>query len=146
MKIRNFFLLSVLSSVIMLQACSEDDDNGPSKPEIDNFIVESEGGGDQITRGGQISYEADIASTSDAKLDYFHVEIHDEPESGKAEDEYKIIDKDFTDNIRDLRNTHLHEHITVPDTANTGTYHFHLTVVDKDGNTNNAETHIEVFE
>ena len=145
MKLRNIFFLSVLSSVLVLQACSKDENNGPSKPEIDKFIVESEGG-DQIKRGGQISYEADIASTSDAKLDYYHVEIHDEPESGKAEDEYKIIDKDFTDNFTDLRNTHLHDHITVPETANTGTYHFHLTVVDKDGNTNNAETHIEVVE
>lgn len=145
MKIKSLFILSAFSAALLFHACSEDDNNGPSKPEVENFVVESEGG-NEITRGGQISYEADVTSTSDAKLDYYHVEIHDEPESGKEADEYKIIDADLTEDFEGLRNTHLHKHIDVPDTANIGSYHFHLMVVDKDGNTNSVEKHIEVVE
>ncbi|MBA7556793.1 hypothetical protein ES705_49512 [subsurface metagenome] len=67
------------------------------------------------------------------------------------EDEYKIIDDDFKDKstFKGLVNAHVHEHIVVPDTANLGSYHVVIIVVDEDGNsadTEELETHIEIIE
>ena len=76
-------------------------------------------------------------------------EFHDHPASGVVADEYKIIDDQFTDNFKGLKNAHVHKHITVSDTANLGSYHVVVIVVDEDGNssdTETLETHIEIIQ
>jgi hypothetical protein len=82
---------------------------------------------------------------------FYHIEIHDHPESGLVEDEYRIIDASFKDEaiFKGLREAHVHEHVTVPDNANLGEYHVVIVVVDEAGNsvdTENGDAHIEVVE
>ena len=147
MKKLSVFILSAFLAFSFV-GCNDDDDNNgsESKPVISNFSVESEArGGNTITTGGIISFEFDVNMESSDKLSKYHIEIHDEPESGLAADEYKIIDEDFTD-IDGLRNTHIHDHIEVPVEASTGNYHFHLTVTSQEGYTATEEAKLEVVE
>lgn len=142
-----FFLASVL-----FFSCDKDDVTPEITPEITNVVAENHGdGSSEIAIGGTISVDFDAKTRSGAKLDFYHIEIHDHPTSGLIEDEYKIIDDDFKDKstFKGLINAHVHEHITVPDTANLGDYHVVVIVVDEDGNSSDTEaleTHIKIVE
>ncbi len=143
-----FFLLSL---IILVPSCSDDEETEIT-PEISNVeAINHSTGSDTIARGEQIAVDFDAVTRSDARLDYYHIEIHDHPESGLVTDEYKIIDSSFTDvsTFSGLMNSHVHQHITVPDTANLGSYHVVVVVVDQDGysaDTEELETHIVIVE
>ncbi len=149
---KNFLKFSVLflfASFIFISC--EDDEEQEVTPEITNVVAENHDGGTQIPRGGTISVNFDAKTRSGAKLDFYHIEIHDHPASGAVEDEYKIIDDDFKNlsTFKGLINAHVHEHIVVPDIANLGSYHVVIVVVDEDGNstdTETLETHVEIVE
>lgn len=118
---------------------------------INNVVAENHDGGTEVPRGGTISVNFATFAGDDARLDFYHIEIHDHPTSGYVEDEYKIIDADFKDKsiFKGLRNATVHEHVHVSDTANIGSYHVVIVVVDEDGNsvdTETLETHITVVE
>jgi len=139
---------AIALSAILVFSCNKEDEE---KLSISNILVESHEGSTEIPLGGSVGIEFDAIAGEAARLDYFHLEIHDHPESGKVEDEYKIIDDSFKDEdlFKGLRNAHVHKHISIPDTANLGSYHVVITVVDEDGNsinTENLETHITVIE
>lgn len=142
-------ITALLAFVISLQfSCTEDE----ITPEISNVSAENHNSGNTLIAAGEtISVNFDAKSRSGARLDFYHIEIHDHPVSGQVSDEYKIIDDDFRNlsTFKGLINAHVHEHITVPDTANTGSYHVVIIVVDEDGNssdTEELETHIEIIE
>ncbi|NJM15071.1 MAG: DUF4625 domain-containing protein [Bacteroidales bacterium] len=105
-----------------------------------------------IARGGTIAVLFSAVAGDDARLDFYHIEIHDHPASGAIEDEYKIIDDDFKDKtiFKGLRSVeNMHQHVSVPDTANLGPYHVVVTIVDEAGNSVNTEeleTHITIVE
>jgi hypothetical protein len=118
---------------------------------ITNLVAENHDGGTEVPRGETISVNFTATAGNDARLDFYHIEIHDHPESGLIEDEYRIIDNDFKDKstFKGLRNANVHEHITVADTANLGEYHVVIVVVDEAGNsvdTENGDAHIIVVE
>ncbi len=149
MKSRFFYLL-LLSLIILVLACNDEETD--LTPEItDVEAINHSTGSDTIARGEQVAVDFDAYSRSDARLDYYHIEIHDHPESGLVTDEYKIIDSSFTEvaTFSGLKNSHVHQHITVPDTANLGSYHVVVVVVDQDGysaDTEELETHIVIVE
>ena len=149
---KNLFKISAafLLVSLLLFSCEKEEDKEIT-PLISNVVAENHDGGKQIPLRGIISVNFDAITRSGAKLDFYHIEIHDHPASGNIEDEYKIIDEDFKDKstFKGLINAHVHEHVTVPDTANIGNYHVVVIVVDEDGNsadTENLETHIEVIQ
>jgi hypothetical protein len=118
---------------------------------ISNVIAENHEGGAEIEPGGTISVNFTATAGEDARLDFYHIEIHDHPETGLIDDEYKIIDDDFKDKstFKGLRNANVHEHVPVPDSANLGSYHVVIVVVDEDGysvDTEDLETHITIVE
>ncbi len=147
-----FFQLAsvILIAAVVLVSCKKDEDDPIVTPSIsDVTAVNHDDDSSEVPLGGTISVDFEAVTQSDAKLDFYHIEIHDHPASGLVQDEYKIIDEDFKDlsTFKGLINAHVHQHIQVPDTANLGSYHVVVIVVDEDGNsadTEELETHITV--
>lgn len=140
---------AILITISALFATCNKEEN--EKLSISNVVAENHNGGEQVSRGGTIAVEFSALAGYAARLDFYHIEIHDHPATGLVADEYKIIDDDFKDKsiFKGLRNADVHEHIYVPDTANIGSYHVVITVIDEDGNsvnTEDLETHITVVE
>lgn len=136
-----------LFSTMLFLACEKEEEK---KLTISNVVAENHDGGTEIALNGTISVNF-AATAGDARLDFYHIEIHDHPTSGEVDDEYKIIDDDFKNKstFKGLRNANVHEHIVVPDTANLGSYHVVIVVVDEDGysvDTEALETHVTIVE
>ncbi len=132
--------LLVLAGVLVFASCEKTDTTTP--PELSNIkAVNHDDDTTIIPRGGTISVNFEALAKSDGKLDWYHIEIHDHPESGLVEDEYRIIDASFKDKatFKGLKNATVHEHITVPADANLGAYHVVITVVDEYGNSVDTE-------
>lgn len=118
---------------------------------ITNVVAENHDGGVEVPRGGTISVNFTATAGDEARLDFYHIEIHDHPTSGLIEDEYRIIDESFKDDVifKGLREANVHKHVSVSDTANLGEYHVVIVVVDEAGNsvdTENGDAHIVVIE
>lgn len=140
------FLSVILTTSILFISCEKEEEK---KLSISNVVAENHDGGTEIPLGGTISVNFTATAGESARLDFYHVEIHDHPASGLVKDEYKIIDDDFKEKstFKGLRNANVHEHVIVPDTANLGSYHVVVVVVDEDGNsvdTEDLETHITI--
>lgn len=140
----------MLLTFAMFFSCNEKEETS-NPPLISNVKVENHDGGTSVEREGTISVNFDATVQSAGRLDYYHIEIHDHPESGKVSDEYRIIDDDFKEKatFAGLKNAHVHEHITVPGTANIGSYHVVITVVDSErysSDTEDAKASIEIIE
>ena len=150
---KNLFKLSmaiILASIVFV-SCEKDEEK--AKLSITNVVAENhnEEGSTEIPLSGLISVNFKATAGEDARLDFYHIEIHDHPTSGLVEDEYKIIDDDFKDEstFKGLREAHVHQHVTVPDTANLGSYHVVIIIVDEAGysvDTEELETHITIVE
>ena len=86
---------------------------------ITNVVAENHDGGSEIALGGTISVNFTATAGDDART------------------------------FKGLRNANVHAHVTVPDTANLGSYHVVIVVVDEAGNsvdTEDLETHITIVE
>jgi len=133
-------------------SCKDEKEETDITPLISDLSAENhDDSSSQVKRGGNIGVSFDVVSRSGAKLDYYHIEIHDHPTSGLITDEYRIIDSTFQNQatFKNLKNAHVHQHISVPQIANLGSYHIVVVAVDADGNsadTENGNTHIEVIE
>ena len=142
-------ILSFYSLLFVFTSCKREENY---TPEITNITALNHSDQTNILPlGGSMSVDFDVKVRSGAKLSYYHLEIHDHPKSGQIADEYKIIDDSFFDepSFTGLLNAHVHQHIYIPDTANLGSYHVVVVVVDMDGNSANTEeleTHITVVE
>jgi hypothetical protein len=131
---------TILAGVLAFVACDKTDTTTP--PEIKNIAATNHDDNTTvIPRGGTISVNFEAVAKNDGKLDWYHIEIHDHPESGLVEDEYRIIDDSFMDKVtfKGLKNANVHEHIIVPAEANLGAYHVVITVVDEYGNSVDTE-------
>lgn len=145
---KKVFFLGIIAFLMsqLFVSCTKD-----TKPEITNIEVTNHDDGTKIVkRGGTISVEFEALARGDGRLDYYHIEIHDHPASGKIEDEYRIINDSFKEmaTFKGLKNAHVHQHVAVPPNANLGSYHIVITVVDEAGNssdTENGDEHIEII-
>jgi hypothetical protein len=149
MIMKNLFKHSVAALLLAIAFFSCGDEE--KKLSISDVVAENHDGGPEVPLGGIISVNFKATAGDNARLDFYHIEIHDHPASGLIEDEYKIIDDDFRNvsTFKGLREAHVHEHVYVPDTANLGSYHVVIIVVDEDGysvDTEDLETHITVVE
>ncbi|NBC84132.1 MAG: DUF4625 domain-containing protein [Bacteroidetes bacterium] len=140
---------SLMLALLMLNACEKEEDESPVITEVvaKNHDNESK----EISLGGTIMVNFTAEARGDARLDYYHIEIHDHPASGNVEDEYKIIDDDFKNEseFKGLKKTPVHKHVDVPETANLGKYHVVIIVVDDKGYATDTEalkTEIEIIE
>lgn len=150
---KNFIKLSIISlfAFLLFISCEKEDTiDKTTPPEITDLTAGTHDGSTTIKRGGEFGVDFNARVLNDGRLDKYHIEIHDHPTSGKVEDEYKIIDSTFTDiaTFKGTKNSHVHQHITVPLEANLGKYHVVVVVFDEYGNTANTEdidTEIEII-
>ncbi|ASB47776.1 hypothetical protein CDL62_00720 [Alkalitalea saponilacus] len=131
-------------SLFVFAACSDDDDTS-TPPEITNFSAGLHyGAGNTIVKepGAEIIVDFDARSRNDGRLVAYHIEIHDHPESGDPDDEYKIIDEMFENDPKffNTRNASIHKHIAIPEDAPLGEYHVEVIVFDEYGNTTDVDT------
>jgi hypothetical protein len=133
--------LAIALGLISIVSCEKD----PSKPVISGLELGYENSKTAYV-GGELHMDAEIVA--EARIDYIEVSIHPEGDHGK-----KLVllisswemDTVYT-KFSGLKNTTFHEHIEIANDAEPGEYHFHMKVVDREGNSTEAETEIEILE
>lgn len=134
MKIKS--MLALLLAGTLFAACNDDDDVTPASPTISGVEIGS-GNNKQAQAGGDFHIEAQIVAPGD--IERVHLEIHPEGADGWK------LDTVFTEGLAGLKNAEFHKHIDVPAGAAVGPHHLHLTVTDKNGNTAEIESELEVM-
>lgn len=143
--------LAVLLSAILVSCDKDDDKDTTTPPEITDFHA---GTHDQDSKtivkkpGAEVIVDFKARSLNDGRLEAYHIEIHDHPESGNPADEYLIIDELFDNDptFKGTRNSSVHKHIAIPEDASLGEYHVEVVVFDEYGNTTEVDTHIYLVE
>jgi hypothetical protein len=145
MKNKRSTLLWIMASLLVLfVACNKEKDT--PKPSISGTEL-GHGNSKLATAGKKLHVEASVLAPG--KIDKIIVEIHHEEDDHKSgfsflHEEWEF-DSTYT-KFSGLKNTTFHEDIDIPDTAETGHYHFHLKVIDQEGNVGEWEEEIEVLE
>lgn len=127
-KIKFLSMLFMAITVILFSSCNDDDDE-IAKPTITMEELGHENSL-QAEQGGDLHIEAEVVA--EGKINTINVEIHQE---GGAN---LIADTTYTE-FAGLKNCTFHKHLEIPETAVIGTYHFHFTVVDLEGNSTGYE-------
>jgi len=130
MKYNNIIIIAAV--ILIFAACKNDDEI--SKPEISGFELGYENS-KTAYKGSDLHMEAGIVA--EGRINTIAVTIHPEGEHLKSNEEWEV-DTVYS-KFNGLKNTIFHEHIDVPATADTGTYHFHFKVTDQDGNQKELE-------
>lgn len=128
-------VLFILGAALFFTACSNDDDNVVSGPYIQLLEVGSNNNL-QAFAGSDLHLEAEIEAA--ATIDKIEVEIHSETTGGW---EFNQI---FTEGYAGAKNADFHEHIDIPGDVTPGDYHLHIKVTDKNGNSKEAESELEI--
>jgi hypothetical protein len=124
-------MLFAVVIAILVASCEK---NG-SKPEI-NFQELGMDNSKTALIGGELHVEAEILAEN--KIDQIEIGLHPEDNSQqKSIATYRVEDGWEFDTVYSkfsgLRNTHVHEHIEIPASAEPGHYHFHFSVTDMEG-------------
>ncbi len=134
-------LLSIaLIFSFVIASCEKDDTDNTTPPEIYDFFAGTHPPevSDTIVKipGAEIIVDFSARSLNDGRLEAYHIEIHDHPESGNPADEFIIIDNLFNNEptFKGLRNASVHKHIAIPEEAPLGEYHVEVIVIDEFGN------------
>lgn len=131
-KVKSLVVFAAILLASTFTSCEKDDDT--AKPVVSALEL---GIGNSLTAfiGSDLHMNAEIVA--DGKIDVVKVEIH--KEDGSAEE----IEAEYND-FSGQRNATFHKHIDIPATATAGDYHFHLTVVDMEGNSTEVEAEIKL--
>jgi len=138
-------LAMLLLVSFVMSSCNKDDTDTTTPPEIYEFTAGTHppNVSDTIVHepGAEIILDFSARSVNDGRLDAYHIEIHDHPESGNPDDEYIMIDERFDDdpNFKGLRNASVHKHLAIPGDAPLGEYHVEVIVIDEYGNSSMAD-------
>ena len=142
-----FGVLTILLLIsFVISSCDKEEIDTTTPPEVYDFVAGTHppNVSDTIvkTPGAEIIVDFKARSMNDGRLDAYHIEIHDHPESGNPEDEYKIIDELFDNDafFKGLRNASVHKHIGIPEEAPLGEYHVEVLVIDEYGNSTMVDT------
>lgn len=143
MKTINYNYLFIIALLLFTVVSCENDDGDNTSPEIAGFELGMSNS--QIVYQGN-GVHLEFEAIDNEELGYYEVEIHTEGGDLKS----TLADWEFYqrwDFEEGLKNTLIHHHeILVPVDATTGTYHFHLTLVDAAGNSLVIERELEVQE
>lgn len=131
-------LLFVSVMTLLLFASCKDDDKTTPKPKV--TITELGLKNSKVAYvGTDLHVEAEIVAQG--KIDKVTIEIHPEGEHADAHDEE--IEMVYTE-FKGLKNATFHKHIDIPANTEVGDYHFHLEVVDMEGQQTVAEAELKV--
>lgn len=134
MKTRIIFLAATIITGFSFTSC--ENENEIPKPLIEGLEL-GIGNSKLAYIGADLHIEAEI--TAEGKIDKIHIEIHQE-EGGEDE-----IEAEF-DEFSGLKNTAFHKHVAIPGSLSAGSYHFHMTVTDLEGNSTTVEEEIQLEE
>lgn len=131
LKIKTIAVFFTIALITVFSSC-----NKVEKPTITNLEV---GLNNSLTAfiGADLHIEAEIVA--EGTIDKITVEIHKKDGTGEE------IEEEF-DEFSGLKNTTLHKHIDIPETATAGDYHCHITVTDMEGNSTTEEVEITITE
>ncbi len=134
MKSISFFLAITIMAI--LSSCDNDDDDVVPKPTISGLEL---GYGDSHVAyiGADLHIEAEILA--EGKVDRITIELHKEDGTGEE------IEAEFTE-YAGQKNAEFHKHIDIPVGTDAGEYHFHMTVIDQEGNSSSVEADINIKE
>ncbi|MCB0805528.1 MAG: DUF4625 domain-containing protein [Bacteroidales bacterium] len=125
---------------LLFSSCSKDEDESVSKPVINLTELGMENSKTALI-GGELHIEANIEA--EGKISKITIEIHPEGEHHSKNGEWEI-DTSYTE-FSGLLNTTFHKHIDVPMNADTGHYHFHFLVTDREGQQSAVQDEIRVL-
>lgn len=132
---RIFLTVFSIAIIVGFSSCDKDDDV-ISKPVISGLELGIDNS--HVTYiGADLHIEAEIVAQG--KINSVSVEIHQE--EGSMDEIYVEYDE-----FAGLKNTTFHEHIDIPEEADAGDYHFHMTVTDMEGNQTTVEEEISIEE
>jgi len=141
MKNKLLLIAFIILTGLSLSSCTK-----VAHPEILNFELGYENSGIGYL-GSDLHMDAEIIA--EGKIDRVIVEIHYEGDHGKKSvslilhgEEWEV-DTTYT-KFSGLKNTSFHEHIDIPLWAEVGEYHFHLKVIDMEGNVAEKEAELEI--
>lgn len=127
------YFLTLLTAV-SFTSCNKDDDGGTDAPAVTLIELGLNNSG-KATIGSDLHMEAEVVA--DGLIEKIEVELHAEDGSGDH------IEAEYT-SYAGQKNATFHEHIDIPATATAGEYHFHLKVVDKEGQTTEVDAELMV--
>ncbi|MEM7161864.1 MAG: DUF4625 domain-containing protein [Bacteroidota bacterium] len=127
-------LVLAMASMVFFTSCDDDDEVTFPSPTIANLEV---GIGNSLTApiGGFLHMDAEIVA--EGTIDRIMIDIH--KEDGTGED----IEMTYT-NYSGQKNADFHEDLDIPATATEGEYHFHIKVIDQQGQTKQLERDIMI--
>ncbi len=150
---KNVGLIAIILFIsFVIASCDKDDTDISTPPEIYDFFAGTHPPevNDTIVKrpGAEIIVDFSARSLNDGRLEAYHIEIQDHPESGDSADEFKIIDELFDNEptFRGLRNASVHKHIAIPEEAPLGEYHVEVVVIDEFGNSTMVDTLLYLVE
>jgi len=129
-KFKSIALFIAILTVASFSSCKKD----IAAPVISNTEI-GENNSLTATIGGELHMDMEIVA--DGKIDKIVVDLH--PEDGPGDE----IEAEYT-SYSDLLNADFHEDLEIPATAVAGEYHFHLTVIDQEGNSTDFETDVDI--
>jgi hypothetical protein len=138
-KILSFVLIFL--AVFVMSSCTKE-----ANPEILNFELGYDNSGVGYL-GADLHMDAEFIA--EGKIDKVIVEIHHEGDHGKKSVSLILngeewgVDTTYT-KFSGLKNTKFHEHLEIPLWAELGEYHFHLKVIDMEGNVAEKEAELEI--
>lgn len=139
-----FLQFPFLLILMILLSCSKMED--PSPPSISAFELGYQNS-HTATIGTDLHLEAEILA--EGKIQHIILEIHPE---GTHEDHLSVtsgttweVDTIYTGKYSGVKNTSFHEHLDIPATADTGSYHVHFIVTDMEGNQVSLEQELQLL-
>lgn len=122
-----FKIFLAFITILIINSCGKD----PAKPEINDFELGLNNSNIGYI-GTDIHAEGEIIA--EGKIDKIHIKINPENAPGSTWN----VDTTYID-FNGLKNTDFHEHIEIPANAKEGLYHFHLIVIDLEGQSTDLE-------
>ena len=172
-KMKNKFLYSaIIAASLAIVGCSKEDDVviDNTKPTIEDISLAH--GTNTVTAGKELCIEMEVADN--AGLSYLKIDMHHSISCGDVEHDSKstgsisaftraddhdhnhgsswemIEDADGfhsvnkTIDLDGLKNSHIHQHVSIPSDAYNGEYHIVIYLVDAEGNQMNVAEEVEV--
>ena len=132
---RNVPIVIALTLGATLGSCTkEETDPQVAKPTI-NLKELGLGNSHMADRGDELHIEADIVA--EGKISKVMIELHNESGSGDE------VEEEFT-GLAGLKNAEFHDHIMIPANIAAGEYHFHMTVIDQEGQSTSIDDEVEI--
>jgi hypothetical protein len=132
--LKTIALALAFGSIVTFTACSDDEPAPLPAPTISGLEI-GDSNSMKATIGGDLHLDAEIVA--EARIERIKVELHPEGEMGED------IEEEYT-SYAGQKNADFHEDLEIPSTAVAGEYHFHMTVIDQEGNSTSVEADVMI--